>query len=197
MFRFVNIDHLVERFGAQFEPNDGGYLYRKGLREAPMQVSASERDAFLAKFVRECRRLIWLSVGLAMAGIVTVVTAYSAAERELPEWAIFALVAVIVLVLLIGTIRLWNAPARSLQRRPELGVRRTRAEVRRRYLTQMSWGEMATLAGAGAVGYVSQAWGHDIWTGWGRLWLVGGALFVLLFVNQAISKFRFDRSDGS
>jgi hypothetical protein len=135
-------DNLQALFAEQFEPDgDLHYLYRRGSRGAPVRVTAAERDAFVADYRRRWRGLKWSMIGTVMLVALGFGLANVGTQGERSDWYLEGAVALVVLLFLIVHRRLWTAPARALEleRRPELGRERSRAEMRQRMAARLSW----------------------------------------------------------
>jgi hypothetical protein len=138
---------LEDQFADQFEP-DGelNYLYRRSSRGAPVRVTAAERDGFVVGYRQASRRLRWGVV----AGVIVVAAAFVAVGLlvGLDDWgdrshgALEGAIALLVLLFVALHLRAWSAPARALERRPQLGAERSRAEMRRLIARRMSWGQV-------------------------------------------------------
>jgi hypothetical protein len=121
------------------------------------------------------------------------VTIYPGEQGE-PEWAMFALIGIMVIVICAATSWNWNAPTRALRGRGTVGPARTAAEARALAVSQISYGQLAIAAGAGVVVLLKISTKHDLLSGWNRLWLAGAALLMGGAALQAYRKWRFERS---
>jgi len=129
MFKLGQTEYFRSSFAEQFEADGDAYLYRRFRKAAPVRVTVRERDDFVANFERSYRRAyLAMIVGLfiLMIGIVAITIAMG---RELTEHAIYAAIALWVSFFLLAHYRIWNAPARALERRPAVGRERSRAEM--------------------------------------------------------------------
>ena len=193
-----SLDRMLTHFTDQFEATDGGYLYRKSMRGAPIRVSAAERDAMVAAFKRSLPLLLWGWVAallLLILGFVVFAAASDAGPESLTTWLIPAIVP-LALAYWVCCMHVWNAPARQLGRRTPIGPERTRAEVRRHVLARMSWGELliaVALLGVFLLNLVSR---ENILEGWHRLWLLVFAAAAVGILVRIWQKWRLD-SDGS
>jgi len=126
----ANLDAL---FAEQFEP-DGElhYLYRRSSKGAPIRVTAAERDKFVADFRRASRRLRWVIVGGVMLIVAGFVLAGVDTRGGGTDGALEGATALLILVFFLLHRRVWSAPARALERRPDQGLERSGAEMRRR-----------------------------------------------------------------
>ncbi|MBL8652122.1 MAG: hypothetical protein JNL35_17170 [Sphingopyxis sp.] len=130
MFKGRGLDPIREMFSAQFEADSDGYLYRKNRKNAPVRVSARERDDFVAAFDRNYTRAYRVTMIVTMLVILGMVTIAVVVEGDLPEPVTYAAVGTFLVVFLMIHRRMWNAPARALERRPAVGQERSRSEMR-------------------------------------------------------------------
>lgn len=188
-------DHLLGLFEDQFESDAGGYLYRRYSRDAPIRISAAERAQFVAEFRKGARWLFWTAAVVTVLVIAALGygsgTIFPGPEAMEGGWIALG-VSIPVLIFVFGHFGLWNAPMRSLARRPVLGNKRSRAEMREHLLARQSWAQFGVVAAAPIVGTLDFASRTDLLHGWGRLWLLligGGAI---LFGYATICRLRFD-----
>jgi hypothetical protein len=133
-------------FAAQFEPDGGGYIYRKDYAGEAIRVSAAERDAFVAAFHR------WLVVQILalIVGVVAVIFLVARSHfgrgSDPVLWLIIGTSAVTGLSV-VGWQVCWDAPARALADRAAVAPPLTRAEGRRKTLANTSW----TMVAFGAI----------------------------------------------
>lgn len=194
MFRNQHFDRVREKFADQFEADGLDYIYRKGMKAAPIKVSAAERSAFIEDFNRRLNLMIW---GLMAASLVLVVgfTVYTIKfDQEFSEAAIYVGIAIIMSVYMASYFRAWNAPQRELARRPFIGNPRTRDEIRKRTLQKMTYRQLAVAPVAAVALLFKISVDHDINSGWNRLWLVFAGLVAAAAAVQAFRKWRFDSS---
>lgn len=194
MFHDAHLENLRRAFAAQFEPNAAGYLYRHGQRGSPIQVTAAERDAFVATFERRIRwagRAILIGT-IALLGGVAIATGGS----EMPDTGFYALVAGLSLGLLAFYYWIRAAPARALARRPVLGNPRPSGEIQQRLLAALSWQMLAIGAGGAIlliVLIVLTIIDGDQAAGWHWPGIVFGAAMLVLFAAQGARKWRARR----
>ncbi len=130
MFRFGQTEYFRSSFAEQFEADGDTYLYRRFRKGAPVRVSARERDDFVANFERSYKRAyLSMMIGLFVLMMAMVATTV-AMGHELAEYVIYSVIASWTSVFLFAHYRIWNAPARALERRPAAGQERSRAEMR-------------------------------------------------------------------
>ena len=157
-------------------------------------MSADERGRFIDEFSRNLRRGIWIMYGglaLALGGVVL----FSALRgADLSQAAIFVGIGIVIIPYLFYNHWTWGAPARELAGRTPIAGPRSSEEVQRLRFGKMSYAQLGIAALAGlAMPFL--AGGHDLFTGWNRLWLVFGAALALFVAVQAFRKWRFDQED--
>jgi hypothetical protein len=140
---FRSRDHVRRAFEDQFEPDGDGFLYRKSMRGAPVRVSAAEREAFVAAFVRARRRLTWEMFGETLLLMLGFASLSVATGRDLPEGLFYAGMGALIALWFVLWLRNQSAPARALERRAPVGRDRSRAEMRRLAAERMGWGTIA------------------------------------------------------
>jgi hypothetical protein len=136
-------------FAGQFEPDGDGFLYRRNLRGAPIRVTSSEREVFIETFERQRRLLQRIFVAVSLVGVVGLSVCASSLAIPLPKFWLGLLALGVGIPFMVGFRFVWNAPARSLERRTPVGNSRTTAEVRRTFMANVSWGQIAAIAGFG------------------------------------------------
>ena len=87
----------------------------------------------------------------------------------------------------------WNAPSRALADRQPQGAALPKSDARRAGLKRMSWGQFAWSGLVVVIGSAKVASEVDVFSGWNRLWLVGGALFLGLLGWRVWQKWQADR----
>lgn len=168
MFGNHHFDQVRVLFSDQFEAEGDSFIYRKSMKEAPVRVSRSERDEFIARFNRNLRQLSWGILVGTLTLLVAAALVISDPQGEFLEYTIYVGVGGIVSISMLFYWWAWTRPARDVERRPVLGERRSRAEMRQLILERTSYRQLA-LAGVGGLALlfeVSQE--HDILSGWGR-----------------------------
>ncbi len=178
-----HLDKAIAGFAQQFEPEGDTYLYRRGLKGAPIPVSASERDGFVADYTRHLRRITWGFAGVVIVAIVILSIPAISDGREIDDLWLYGLIVLTTIPFLILHHRLWNAPARHLERRVAVGKERSRSEVKRIMLARMSWGQLVATVISMPIVLILFAGDRDIWHGWGLLWpvFVGAVTLALLY----------------
>jgi len=139
MFKGRGLDAIRHMFSAQFEADGDGYLYRRNQKYAPVRVSARERNDFKAAFDRSytrAYRVMMIGVFLVILGMATIAVVV---ERDLPASVNYAVAGIFVAIFLMIHRRIWNAPARALERRPTVGQERSRAEMRDIMMAETSY----------------------------------------------------------
>lgn len=89
--------HRDDLFGAHFEPEGDGFLYRRYPDEAPVRVSASERDTFVSELRKRTGRIIVATLTLIVLGGVAVLLVVKALGPG-SLWLTIGPVAAIVIV---------------------------------------------------------------------------------------------------
>jgi len=188
MFGNRSYERSRQLFNDQFERNGSGYLYRKGMRSAAVQVSAEERDRFVAAFARAQRRSTYVLVAGTVLVILLLALLVPDTDGRISEFITYGAVGLLVGLFALYWHWIWNAPARAVRGRTQVGVGRTRSETRRVILSRMSWGQLATGYAAIGYGWWRVAAGHDLLIGWWRLWIAVGIGLVGLAIWQAFQK---------
>ena len=115
---------------------------------------------------------------------------------DVPDAAIYVSMSALALAAVYYTIWAGKAPARELARRTPGGRERTKAEVQKVWLKNMSYGQLAGTLAIAVLGCLGAANRHGGFTGWGRLWLLAAAGLVALGCLQAYRKWHFEK-DGT
>jgi peptidoglycan/LPS O-acetylase OafA/YrhL len=194
MFRNHHLDRVREIFADQFESSDSGLVYRKSMKGAPIPISIAERDDFITIFDRHLRYAIWSIIILMLLGVCLLVAFIPEDEISFFNALMYIGIALILCFFMAIYYWAWNGPARALERRAAVGGARSRTEMKQLMLAKTSYGQLM----AAAAGYFVMLWGvserHDIFHGWGLLWLALGLIILVLSAIQAIRKWRFDRA---
>ncbi len=189
-----HIDKMVNLFADQFFLDGDAYLYRKGMKAAPIRVAKVERDEFVEAYRRHARIGFWamfLSLLFLSTLLIGVSMSNEAVDVETGAYVIVGFVSVLYLGL---NLHAWNAPYRALRHRASAGVALTTKEVRRMAFDKISYGELAGVA-VGSLYFVWIAWDkHGGFIGWGRFWMCFAGLMMLVAVVQAVRKWRHERS---
>lgn len=194
MFGTSQLKRVRQTFEDQFTENAGNYLYRKNQKGAPIRVSKTERDEFVAAFSRRIRYGYWSIFPSTLILILLLAWLTPAAESPSANLALWVGLCVALSPFMIVFLWAWYAPSRELQRRVPEGAALTREEARALTFSKITYGQLmlAALIGAGLIWKMSSE--TDILHGWGRLWLFSGGGLIAVAAVQAARKARFDRS---
>jgi tetratricopeptide (TPR) repeat protein len=182
-------------FAEQFERNGTSYVYRKSQKGEAISVSADERKNFIGDFDANLRRAKWvLFLGMiAVVGVLTLLIWRT--DGELSQLAIFAAMGGVLAPYLLFLHWAWGVPARALAGRTPVARELSAEGVRELRFRRQTYGQLATAALGGlAIPFIGSAH-QDVFSGWGRLWLVFGVGLVTLAAVQAFRKWRFDQND--
>ena len=181
-------------FADQFEAlDDGNFIYRQNQRGAPIKVWALERDEFVDRFVKTRQRASW---GMMLAITVVVIAElaiFDGAKAPGSDSFMYVGVGVLMVGFLIFWRWAWNAPARALVDRQPEGPALPKEVARRAGLKRMGWGQLAWAGLVVVIGGARIASQVDLLSGWNRLWLIGGALFIALLFWRIWQKWQADR----
>lgn len=193
MFGNSQFDRVRELFSDQFEQNGSGFLYRKGMRAAPIRVSASERDQFVEAFNRRLKFSSWAIFPATVALIFLLVWLAPDVESTAGQVAMWIGLAAILVPFLIVHRWAWNAPSRELQRRNPEGEALTDAELRELRFSKLTYGRLSLAAAMGAGLVWKKSAETDVLHGWGIIWLLLGGLLVAVAGVQAIRKWNYSQ----
>jgi len=113
----IGFERQRQMFAAQFEPRGDGFVYRKHTVGEPIEVSAAQRDRYIAAFEKFTRQGFWAIVACASL-LLAVLVAYSfTTGTEVPDTVFYAAFAVMFAVYVVGYQRAWNLPSRELNGR--------------------------------------------------------------------------------
>jgi hypothetical protein len=189
--RYARVKEVFER---QFEPEGDNFLYRFHQKGAPIPVSSAERDRFIEEYARRLKHSTWIIyVGMTLLGGAAILWIF-AGGADVPDMAIYVSMSALALIAVYYTIWAGKAPARELARRAPVGRERTSAEVRRAWLVEMSYAQLAGTLAIGVLGCLGASNRHGGFTGWGRLWPLAAAGLVALGCLQAYRKWRFEKN---
>jgi hypothetical protein len=165
----------LDVFRAQFTPDGGGYLYRRGQKGAAIRISADEYRDFVDEFIRAARRRKWgfyAALSVTMVGLLGWATMTDQDVESAPlHLTLYASLISELVVYVWLAMRNYRRPARVLERRAPISGALSGDEFRQRYFTAMSWSKLLGQLGALLVLCASVAWRYDVLHGWGRLWL--------------------------
>lgn len=187
-------DKMVNLFADQFQLDGDKYLYRKGMKAAPIRVAKVERDDFVETYRRHARIGFWVML-LALILLSTLMIGVSMSNDAVDvETGTYAIVGFVSALYLWLNFHAWNAPHRALRHRATTGAALTKQEVRRITFDKISYGQLAGV-GVGSLYFVWIAWDeHGGFIGRGRFWLGLAGLMLLVAVVQAFRKWRHSRS---
>jgi len=181
-------------FADQFQADAEGYLYRKNLKAAAIDVSAAERDAFVAQFNRRLTMLYGAFVAAVLvflAGVVTWAVRTNPVRIEPP---LYVGLGVLVTLFMLGWARAAGAPARALAGRAPAAPELSGDEVRRLAFQRLTWAQLGTSAVIFAFTLFGLSRRFNLLAGWNRLWLVlAGAAFAAV-AYRAFQKWRFEQT---
>lgn len=192
MFNNRHFDRVRELFSDQFEPEGDDLLYRKGMKAAPIRVTRAERDGFVADFNRRIRYAMWGLMPAVIVMILALALLGPDPDSAGSDYFLWGGLAVVIAPFLLAIYWAWNAPARALDRRPMLGIERTRGEVREAMLKRTSYGQLAFGFVAAALVLASVEW-SDLRSGWSMLWLALAGALVLGTLFQMFRKWNRER----
>jgi hypothetical protein len=190
-----SIDRMVTSFSSQFEEERGQLVYRSWGKGAPIPVTVAERDAFIDVYRRSVRRAFWVFMTVLIVGIFAMIgiLMYEDVSVDDPSTNIILYVVLIAMTAIFvwHTMRLYRAPAQQLYRLP-VGPERSRAQMRQKMLSEMTF---ARLAGTSTLGAYF-GWRATTEHGFQRYFSIILCV-VLLAVSalQAIRKLLYDRAN--
>lgn len=188
MFGNSHFASVHQLFADQFEPDETGFLYRKSMRGAAIRISETERDAFIFDFQNRMRYVSWtiLLATLLLIGFL----AWLGPETNSPiaTAALYGGLAMILVPSWLALHLIWNAPARSLQRRAVVGQPRTKEEIRQVMFARMTYGELASAAFVGVFFIWNSLSKDDAFRGWGLAGLIFGGGLMIGAATQAFRK---------
>jgi len=188
-------DRVRQLFADQFEEDGDGYLFRKNLKGPAVQVSADERDAFVATFNRSFTRLTW--------GLIATLTAFTGmllawvlrTNVEHVAAPIYIGIGLMLTVFMLVSMKVWGAPERALAGRPAAAPELTKDEVKRLAMQRLTWGRLGSATATFTVALVIVSLRFNLMAGWNRLWLALAGVALAALAYRAFRKWRFDRLD--
>jgi len=188
----IGFDKVREAFANQFEPDGDHFIYRRYMKGAPVRVSAAERDEFIRAFDRFIRFGQW-GIFVGTIALLLGVVAYSMqSDQDLSGGAAWLVLGIVLMAYMPVYYWAWNRPARQLRDRQPIGAPRSRAEMRARMFSKMTYSQLMQGAGMALVVPIIASRLGNLLVGWNRLWLVMAGLLLLLMAIQAFRKWRFD-----
>lgn len=177
-------------FANRFEPEGDSFLFRANLRAPAIRVSARERSDFVVKFNRNIQISSWAWVALTLLMLVGAVVVSHASSTELPDFAMYLLLAFCLAGLLMGILWLWNEPVRALRGRVPETPGRSQAEAKQLGFQRLTWKQLGLAAATVPVMLLRIGARQDLFVGWNRVWLIFAGLLVVLIAVQAVRKLR-------
>lgn len=193
MIQTESIEQLKTSFADQFEADGDGFLYRKEQKGPAIRVNAGEREDFIKAYGRALRYSIWvIAVGTVFVIIGTVLLWPEMLDHQ---WVLY--VALFGMVAVAAGFQLWSryAPARALRDRLPAKPARSNAEITRRSLTKLTYGQLAIGALAAPFVVWNASRRQDVLHGGGLFWTLAGAALFALVAVQAFRKWRFEAKD--
>jgi len=187
-------------FAEQFEPDGGGYVYRRSRKGEAIRVTRAERDHFVNAFVESQLRGLWIifaGAGLLMMGLVFLAKSHPEISfSSIPSLAVIC-AAAFVLSIPYGAYLKWRwaAPARELRGRTPIAAKRTREEMRQLRLTKLTWTRLGVGALVAIVIAIPDPPRERRYPGWNHFALTVAIVLLALISVQAFRKWRFDRQN--
>ncbi len=169
MFGNQGFDRVRQMFAAQFEPDGNDFIYRKYSKGAPIRVSASERDRYIEVFSRGTKFRSWGIAGGTIFLILALTFYAMETNTDISRLAIFGGLGAMMAAYMASHYRAWNLPARELRDRSTIGEARSRAEMKRRLLAKLTYGEIASVAGTSVILLIQIDSKRDLFSGWNLL----------------------------
>ena len=185
-------------FEEQFEPKDGGFLYRKGGKGPAYLVSKAERDFFVSRFKWSMRSAAAAMV-LVMAGSIAVLLFRldQASNAAITAVTIFSVVLAVIPWFLIYRYAM-HYPGNSILSRSPVSPALSKEEQKRKFFRKLSYRQLALLPLINLI-WLAPGRGRHEWLnpmhGTARLWWLAFASFAGLAGIQAYRKWRFEKSD--
>lgn len=178
-------------FAAQFEPDGNDFVYRKYAKDAPIRVSASERNRYIEAFNRSTKFRLWGVTGGTIFLILMLAFYSVETNTDISGPPLYCGLGAIMAAYMVGHYWAWNRPTRELRERGTIGEARSRAEMKRRFLAKLTYGEIVGAAGTSIIPLIQVDLKRDLFSGWNLLWLVLAAFILCLAAVQAYRKWRF------
>jgi len=113
----IGFERQRKMFAAQFEPRGDGFVYRKHTVGEPIEVSAAERDRYIAAFEKFTRQGFWAIVACASLLLAALVAYSFTTGTQVPDAVFYVAFAAMFAVYVVGYQRAWNLPSRELRDR--------------------------------------------------------------------------------
>jgi hypothetical protein len=197
MARLGSFTRADQLFADQFEPAaDESFVYRKNRKGVPIRVSATERDAFIERFLKARRRAQWVLFFAIFLMIGIGVFLFEDQNSIQAEIFLYAGTGGLTALFLVAWRWAWAEPSRALAEREPMGPALEKSAARSAVLRRTSWGQFAF---SGLVAIVGGAWLStkvDLLSGWNRLWLLVGVLYVGMLALRIWQKWQVENGRG-
>jgi hypothetical protein len=188
---------LRTQFEDQFEPNGDGFLYRRYQKNAPVFVTAAERERYLAAFDRFNKYGKWgVAAGTVLIMLAAVVYSVSM-NVKIPDAAIYIGIGSIGVIYMFFHFRTWSQPSRELRYRPTVGEGRSKAEIRERIAAKISYGQLALMLAFGIILPATFGRRHGFESFWGVASLAYCAFMIVCVAIIFFRKLRLQSKDNS
>lgn len=192
-------ERLKASFARQFDQEGQGFRYRKNETGPAIRISAEEQADFIAGYSRALKLSGWAMVAAIVLGGFATGFYEGASGTDRKVWGVGG-IAVLVLAFVLFTLWARRAPDRALSERVPVAPGLSKAERKRLAFARINYDALAIglLAVPFMLWNASLAW--DVLHGWGRLWIVAGAILFGLIAVQGFRKWQFEArhrdSDG-
>jgi hypothetical protein len=119
---------------------------------------------------------------------VPIVLYAATAGFTLPQMALYLGLGAIFVAYMAAHFWIWNLPMRELRDRGTSGEARSRAEVKQLLLEKTTYGQIATIAGAGIVLLLKSQSNGGMLSGWNPFWAGLGAVGLVAECRSSTSK---------
>lgn len=138
----TNVFDIHSMFESQFEPDGDGFLYRRNSKDAPIRVSAAERDKYIGIFARHVKYGFW-GIVISTSLLIAALTTYNIITGDEPSNIVLYIgLTIIFLAYMFAHIRARNLPARELRDRLIVGPPRSKTQIRNRHAANMSYSQI-------------------------------------------------------
>ncbi len=167
------------------------------MKAAPIRVTASERQIFIANYETQRKRLMNLLIGGVLLAVLALAFILSGPDEQFLQGSILAVTGIFMVLFMLAHRRIWNAPARSLRGRPAVGAPPSKAEVRKAYTATFTYRQMAVICLMGILLAVQQYLSHRDDPDADHSMLYMAALVIAIYGLLAFRKWRAERAKGS
>ena len=197
---YVDPQRPARLFAEQFEPDAGGYLYRRSRKGVAIRVTSAERDRFVNAFVESQLRAVCISfasTGLLLMGLVFLANWYPEMSfNGIPSIVAICAAALVLSIPYVLYLKwIWAAPARELQGRTPAAAARSSAEMRQVRLAALTSRQLGLAALGALVLGVPMVRREQLYPGWNHFAFWTATALLLLIAVQAFRKWRFDRQN--